>query len=400
MSGDRPPRYRHRLRPTRRTVVLRSLVAGAILAVAAGSAVAAVVAFGSPPARSSGTTPTTRGTTPVVRRAPSTTTTSTTQPPTVTISAVGDFNFGNTPVLPPYPATYLQAVRPALQGQIVFGNLEGTLTDSGSTSKCATASATCYAFRAPTSYASIIRAAGFTVVNSANNHSHDFGAQGLAATSAALQAAGIVQAGLPGQIGVATVGATKVAFVDFAPYAVTNDLLDFAAAKALIAQAKAEANLVVVYMHAGAEGATADHVTGREEYYLGEDRGNPEAFAHAAIDDGADLVIASGPHSLRGMEDYRGHLIDYSLGDFASYEDFATAGTLDLSGVLTVTLTAAGTLVSGHFTSLVLSSVDQPSLDPSGAAATFVNQLSAEDFGPSAVTVGASGQLTMPTAAG
>ena len=53
-------------------------------------------------------------------------------------------------------------------------------------------------------------------------------------------------------------------------------------------------------MHAGAEGSAADHVTGQEETYLGEDRGNPEAFAHMAIDAGASLVIASGPHVLRG----------------------------------------------------------------------------------------------------
>ena len=49
-------------------------------------------------------------------------------------------------------------------------------------------------------------------------------------------------------------------------------------------------------MHAGAEGADADHVTGQEETYLGEDRGNAKAFAHMAIDAGANLVIASGPH--------------------------------------------------------------------------------------------------------
>ena len=46
-------------------------------------------------------------------------------------------------------------------------------------------------------------------------------------------------------------------------------------------------------------------MTGREEYYLGEDRGNPEAFAHMAIDAGASLVVASGPHVLRGMASSR-----------------------------------------------------------------------------------------------
>jgi hypothetical protein len=37
---------------------------------------------------------------------------------------------------------------------------------------------------------------------------------------------------------------------------------------------------------------TADYVTGREEYFLVEDRGKPEAFAHMAIRSGASLLRA------------------------------------------------------------------------------------------------------------
>ena len=316
----------------------------------------------------------------------------------ITISAVGDTMLGNTPTLPPDPLTYLQPVEAALRAQIVFGNLEGTLT-SATTSKCGAGSTDCFAFQNPPTFAPVLKAAGFTVMNSANNHSHDFGAQGVADTTAALQGAGIVQAGLPGQIGLVTEGTTKVAFVDFAPYTDTNNLLDLPAARALIQQARSEAKVVVVYMHAGAEGAEADHVTGQEESYVGEDRGNPEAFAHAAIDDGADVVIASGPHVLRGMQEYNGHLIDYSLGNFAGYQNFATGGDLGLSGILTVTLDSNGALSSGRYTSLILSSVGEPSVDTTNAAAQFVNQLSTADFGSTAVTIGPSGQLSMPTPA-
>lgn len=321
--------------------------------------------------------------------------TTTTVPPTVTLAAVGDTELGDTPTLPSDPATWFDAVRAALAAPVVFGNLEGTLTDA-TTSKCGAAALDCYAFRVPPSYAAIYRAAGFTVLNSANNHSDDFGPAGVASTSAALRAAGIVQAGLPGQIGLMRVGAVRVAFCDFAPYVLTNDLLDTAAAAQLIARARAEADVVVVYMHAGAEGANADHVTRQSEYFLGEDRGNPYAFAHFAIDHGADLVIASGPHVLRGMEWYRGHLIAYSLGDFANYEDFSSAGTLALSGILHVTLTAAGRFVGGRFTSLVLAPDGHASVDPHGAAAAFVNQLSREDFGASAALVRADGSIAPP----
>src|SRR5580693_6287050 len=66
----------------------------------------------------------------------------------VTIAAVGDTMLGTTPDLPSNPGSYLGAVRPVLDrgAQIVFGNLEGTLT-TATASKCGTASANCFAFR-------------------------------------------------------------------------------------------------------------------------------------------------------------------------------------------------------------------------------------------------------------
>ena len=79
-------------------------------------------------------------------------------------------------------------------------------------------------------------------------------------------------------------------------YRWAQNLLDVAGSQALVRKAARHARVVILYMHAGAEGAHADHVSDREEHYLGERRGNPVAFAHAMIDAGADLVFASGPH--------------------------------------------------------------------------------------------------------
>jgi hypothetical protein len=321
---------------------------------------------------------------------------------TVVLSAVGDIELGTTGELPPDPATYLGLVQSDLAAPIVFGNLEGTLSTDTS-SKCSPGSTDCYAFQDPPSYAGLLYADGFDVLNSANNHSDDFGSEGVAETSAALAAAKIVQAGRPNQIGVISDGDTKVAFVDFAPYDTTNNLLDLPAAKALITRAETLASVVIVYMHAGAEGAAADHVTGDDESYLGEDRGNPEAFAQAAIDDGAAAVIASGPHVLRGLQFYRGHLIAYSLGDFAGYKNFSTTGILDLSGILHLQLTPKGAFVKARWTSLKLTGDGQPAIDPSAAAAKLVNSLSKADFGTTAALIGPQGVImpapaTTPTA--
>jgi hypothetical protein len=310
----------------------------------------------------------------------------------VLLSAVGDTDLGTTGDLPPDPAAYLDPVRSALAAPIEFGNLEGTLSTDTS-SKCGAGSTDCFAFQDPPPYARYLRADGFNVLNSANNHSDDFGPAGVAQTSAALRSAGIVQAGLPGQIGVMSDGGTKVAFVDFAPYTTTNDLLDAPAAKRLITRAKTLAPVVIVYMHAGAEGSDADHVTGADETYLGEDRGDPETFAHAAIGDGASAVIASGPHVLRGMQFYEGHLIAYSLGNFAGYRNFATEGDLDLSGILHLRLSATGTFQKASWTSLVLNADGQPAVDASGASAKFVNGLSNSDFGSSAAVIRSDGSI-------
>jgi len=380
------PRGRH---ASPQTYQRRRLVAALVLVLVVALVAFSVVALASGSGSHQATTTTTA--------AHQATTTTAKAAQAVTMSFVGDTMLGSTPDLPPSPTTYLQAVIPSLAAPTVFGNLEGTLTDSGDASKCGTSSSNCFAFRNPTSYAqNVYKAAGFTVMNSANNHSHDYGAQGVASTTQALQGAGIVQAGLPGQIGIATQGTTKIAFVDFAPYSTTNNLLDLPGAKVLIDQAKSQANVVIVYMHAGAEGTDADHVTGSEEAYLGEDRGNAEAFAHAAIDDGANLVVASGPHVLRGMQWYKGSLIAYSLGNFAGYQNFATSGVLDLSMILRVTLSGTGGFESAHVTSLVLSGDAEPSVDSSGQAVSVVNQLSTQDFGIGAAHIQANGDLLSP----
>jgi poly-gamma-glutamate capsule biosynthesis protein CapA/YwtB (metallophosphatase superfamily) len=316
----------------------------------------------------------------------------------VTIAAVGDTMLGNTPDLPPDPAAYFRQVEPILHAgaQIVFGNLEGTLT-TATISKCGAVKRPqkdCFAFRDPPGYARYLKRAGFTILNDANNHSFDFGAAGQAQTVRAIHAAGLAQTGLPGEITLITVHRIKVAFLAFAPYSYDADLLDLPAAQALIAHAAREASVVVVYMHAGAEGSTADQVADQEEHFLGEDRGNAEAFAHMAIDAGASLVIGSGPHVLRGMQFYKHHLIVYSMGNFASYGDFATEGNFDMSMILHVTLSSAGRFKHARIYPVQFAGQGQPV--PGGGAIGFTAGLSTEDFGASAARILPSGVVKAP----
>lgn len=314
--------------------------------------------------------------------------------PGISFAAVGDTMLGNTPELPADPGSYLDRVKGRLKGDVVFGNLEGTLTDVSDSPKCGGAPAgDCYAFRTPPSYARYLAAAGFTVMNDANNHSYDFGQTGLEQTIAALHRAGIAQDGLPGEVTVVKAGGQKVAIVGFAPYSTTASLLDLPAARALIRRAARRAQIVVVAIHAGAEGSGAQHVTGKEEHYLGEDRGNPEAFAKMAVRAGADLILGSGPHVLRGMEIYRDRLIAYSLGNFSGFHNFETSGVLGASAVLHVTLDPDGAFRSGRIASVRLIEAGRPVPDPSGEGVRLIRELSREDLGKAAVRVGGSGRI-------
>jgi hypothetical protein len=313
-----------------------------------------------------------------------------------TLAWGGDVTLGSSYGSPPDAARgLLAAVAPQLSGADVGTvNLEGTL-GSGGGSKCggsAGGGGNCFAFQAPAANVAGLAAAGVDVVNLANNHAFDFGASGLAATRAALGSRGIAWSGGPGEIRVLRLPHTRVAFVGFSAYPWSAPITDLAATRALVAAAARQANVVVVFMHAGAEGSDKVHTPDHDEVAFGESRGNPRAFARTAVEAGADLVVGSGPHVLRGMELYRGRLIAYSLGNLAGYRNFGIGPVTGTSGLLQVRLGVDGTFMSGGFTSLRLSGVGIPAADPSGAAAHLVTSVSREDFGAAGVSV-AGGRL-------
>ena len=290
---------------------------------------------------------------------------------------------------------YFGSVKRDLRGDVVLGNLEGTLTERGS-SKCAAGSSNCFAFHAPPSYARLLRQAGFTIVNLANNHAMDYGEGGQADTVAAVRAAGLLTTGRPGEIAYAKVRGTRIAVLGFAPYPWAQNLLNLPAAQALVRKADEWADLVVVTMHAGAEGSDHQHVRPGTEWFLGENRGNSIAFTHAVIRAGADLVVGSGPHVLRGLEWYRGRLIAYSLGNFVGYQTLNTSGVSGVTGILRITLGRDGSWVKGTLVPVTIAGSGMPRPDGSGAADAIVRRLSAEDFGPRSMQVSPNGGLRPP----
>jgi poly-gamma-glutamate capsule biosynthesis protein CapA/YwtB (metallophosphatase superfamily) len=352
-----------------------------------GSGAGAAPATASPVAQHADSSPGTRS--PAARK-------SATQPAlaTISIADVGDMNFGMNGRYPPGGATDLLAgVAGDLHSDLTVGNLETALGDSGTTKCGPKPSSECFAFQAPASEAVDVARAGFSAVNVANNHTDDAGAAGLQETDAALTAARLAWTGRPGQITYLTRGGITIALLGFAPYAYDSDLLDIPAAVAAVKQATEHARLVIVFIHAGAEGAGAQHVRPGMETYLGEERGDPIAFAHAVVDAGADLVLGSGPHVLRAMQWYRGKLIAYSLGNFAGYDTLGLSGVTDDSAILHVTLRADGSFAGGSITPIRLAGAGYPQPDPARAAIGLINSLSREDLGATGVRIGPAGRI-------
>ncbi|WP_426756120.1 CapA family protein [Myxococcus sp. Y35] len=302
----------------------------------------------------------------------------------VRIRAVGDVMLGTTVPeghLPPDGAgSVIAGVRPLLEdADLTFINLEGPLCDTGETKKCRS-SRNCYAFRSPTEYGQYLKEAGVDLASTANNHSGDFGEECRRATEATLDTLGIAWSGAPGTVATVERNGLRIGMVAFHTSPSCNHLNNLETATGLVRIAAAEHDIVIVSFHGGAEGSKALHVPkGREKFY-GEDRGDLRAFSRAVVDAGAHLVIGHGPHVVRGMEFYKGRLIAYSLGNFATYGRFNLRGPQGLGMVLEVELNRDGDFTAGRIlpTKQVDRGIAVP--DPKGAVIKLVRELTADDF--------------------
>jgi hypothetical protein len=319
----------------------------------------------------------------------------------ISLSATGDIIMGDAPnKLPANDGEgFFDSVTEALKSDFVMGNLEQPLTGDTGTSKCGTPKRpNCFAFRSPPAYAEHLKEAGFQLLNTANNHSKDYGPQGYRNTVEALEGAGLEHTGAEDQITVVEVKGVKIAVVGFSPYAGANNLNDLDAAATVVASAAEKADLVVVQVHMGAEGSDKTHVKPGNELYFGENRGDPIKFSRAVIDAGADLVVGHGPHVLRGMEFYKGKLIAYSLGNFAGGgRTLSRNGVLKYSGVLHVSLTREGEYVDGRFVSTYLNDAGVPTRDKADERGRkMVAELSEADFDETAAVIGTDGSIKPP----
>jgi poly-gamma-glutamate synthesis protein (capsule biosynthesis protein) len=240
------------------------------------------------------------------------------------------------------PGTAIGPIAPVLAAaDLAMVNLETAITTRG------TAAGKQYAFRAPPSAFTALKAAGIDVVTMANNHGEDYGPLGLADTLAAAKAAGFPVVGIgadedaafapydvtvKGQR-VAVIGATQVLDNDLAAawtagpdkpgLASTYDLPRLLQA---VRTGRMSADTVVVYLHWGKELAACP--TSRQR-----------SIAQQLADAGADIVVGAHAHVQLGAGRLGSAFVDYGLGNFVFYAHGGTAVTR--SGVLVLT-------VAGH----------------------------------------------------
>ncbi|MEH1941276.1 MAG: CapA family protein [Nostoc sp.] len=320
-------------------------------------------------------------------------------PDTITIKAVGDIipgtNYPNQR-LPRFRDRLLpKSVRTHLQGaDILFGNFESSLTNYPYTAKDISRGQI-FAFRSPPAYAQLFAEAGFNVFNMANNHAMDFGPIGFKDTMKNLEAVGIATLGHKNQILYLEANNIPVAMVGFSPYEMYNSIHNLGAAQALITEAKNNANIVVVSMHAGAEGTGALHVKNQTEFFYGENRGNSIKFARKMIDAGADLVLGHGPHVPRAMEIYKGKIIAYSLGNFLGYRTLSTNAQTGDSMILQVKLNSVGDLVSSKIIPVRMDREGIPHIDRRFQTVRLMRSLNNQAFPKNPLKINRKGEIVV-----
>lgn len=228
-------------------------------------------------------------------------------PVSLTISVVGDCTLGtdetfdyDTSLNAYYDSNgkdyFFQNVKSIFAADdLTIANFEGTLTDSDAREDKT------FAFKAPAEYAQILTSGSIEAVNTANNHSHDYGDQSYTDTLTALDNEGITHFGYD-DTAVMDIKGVKVGLVGI--YELNDHLGREQQLKDNIAKVKADgAELVIVIFHWGNETETVPDT-------------NQMTLGRLAIDEGADLVCGHHPHVLQGIEQYKGKNIVYSLGNF------------------------------------------------------------------------------------
>lgn len=298
------------------------------------------------------------------------------------------------------PASLVAPLRPLFaDADIILLNVETAIGLGPAKTKCGPRSKNCYAFRSPPSAAAALRSLGradaYVIGNVANNHARDAGDVGVDSTISHLHRATVLVTGADTlATPVVLRGGTTVGVLGFYAGDMVNDARNIAAVSRHVARAVEQYGTVVVTAHIGAEGIGWQRVGDSTEFFLESriDRGNPVAFARAAIDAGAALVVGHGPHVLRAAEWRGDRLALYSLGNLVTYGPFNNAEPINRGAVACADLDGAS-VVGADLRATVQIAPGVVTRDPAGRALRLIDSLSVLDFPSNGARVDPWGEL-------
>ena len=308
-------------------------------------------------------------------------------------------SFPEVKYLPENVEELLQPLQPVLQNaDVTFGNLEGCFSDTASPVKIVRDSSKAYLFRMPCHYAVELQKAGFDLMSIANNHSQDFGNEGVETTKFLMDSLGIAIAGTENYPTATIVrDSVRYGFCAFSPNKGTLYINDYETLEKVVKNLKKQSDIVIVSFHGGAEGKDYQHTPDSTEIFLGENRGYVRKFARKAIDAGADIVLGHGPHVPRTIDLYKNRFIIYSLGNFCTFGRFNLRGANGIAPILSLRLTSQGEFVSGEIFPIKQYGRGVPRIDAQKRAIRNMQKLLKEDAPNSGLQIDENGNITRLT---
>ena len=297
------------------------------------------------------------------------------------------------------PDSIAPLLKPFLSGaDVVLLNVEGAIGSGPAPQKCGQKSTNCFAFRQPRNAAAALRRLVDSTVavvgNLANNHAHDAGPDGRDTTIALLDSAGIRVTGVDTiATAVALPSGDTIGVLGFYTDSTTPDARDLRAVRRHVARAVEQYGVVIVTMHLGAEGPTAQRTKNATERFLKLNRGNPVGFANAAFAGGATLVVGHGPHVLRAAEWRGNQLALYSLGNLLTYGPFRLHEPTNRGAVACVTIDSARSVSQAELRPTMQVWPGVLRADSTKRAWKLVDSLSALDFPRTGARVDSTGAL-------
>ncbi len=280
------------------------------------------------------------------------------------------------------------------KADVAFCNLEGVFTDTPDHHKPCSGD-NCWTFGMPTKFANCLVDAGFDLISNANNHCKDFGETGKKSTALALDSAHLHYAGwLSNPYTIYEKDSIKYGFCAFSPESGNCDIRNYPAAIKIVHFLDSVCDVVIVSFHSGAEGPDHQHVTRKDEMFMGYNRGNVYDFAHKMIDAGADIIFGHGPHVTRGIEVYNHRFVAYSMGNFCTYSRISIAGVCGLAPIMQVSTDRKGKFLKANIISTYQLRFQPPLIDPDKRVLKVIQNLTKTDFPEVKINISDEGVVT------